>query len=291
MKANFILVFTLIMSSLLLSSCASRKAGWDQSTEENKISPKVKKDIMAKAKRHWAKRDNTDDLKKALGYYETLYGADRDNLEYLTMLTRGYYFLADAHYTETEMKLKTWEKGTSYGERALALNSKFAKAMKEGAKPEEKLDLLGKKYIAAMYWTAANLGKWAKTSGIATTLKYKNRIRMLVKRVGDLDPKYFFYAASRYWGGYYAVAPSFAGGDMNKSKKNFLTAIKNAPEYLGTRVLYASLYATKKGDKDLFKRELGLVLKANPNHKEIGPENKLEQKKARKLLKEMNELF
>ena len=74
------------------------------------------------------------------------------------------------------MKKKYWEMGTSYGEKAMATNSAFAKAMKNEGKVEDHLDKLGKREVGAMYWTAANLGKWAKNSGIATTLKYKNRI-------------------------------------------------------------------------------------------------------------------
>jgi hypothetical protein len=280
-----------MIMALLTVSCASRKEGWFSSNKVTKLSSAEKAKIVAKAKKHWAKRIEMDELKKSLVEYEKLAKSTDDNLEYLIMLTRGYYLLADAHYTDMDQKKKTWEKGTSWGEKAMAKNPKFAKAMKDGGKVEDNLNLLGKKHVGAMYWTAANLGKWAKNTGIATTLKYKNRIRMLIKRVQDLNPKYFFYAANRYWGAYYSVAPSFAGGDMNKSKKNFQTAINKAGSYLGTRVLYAQLYATKKGDKKLFKAELNKVLKANPNHKEIGPENKLEQKKAKKLLADMEDLF
>jgi Tfp pilus assembly protein PilF len=88
------------------------------------------------------------------------------------------------------------------------------------------------------------------------------------------------------------VAPSFAGGDLNKSKQQFEKSLKMAPEYQGTKVLMADVYFTKKGDKASFEKVLKEVLASkDDNHPEIGPENALEKKKAEKLLKNMDELF
>ena len=173
----------------------------------------------------------------------------------------------------------------------MATNEEFAKAVKAGEDFTEHLGKLSKKEIAAMYWTATNLGKWAKSTGIVTTLKYKNKIRTLIGNVEKMDAKFFYAAAYRYWGAYYAVAPSFAGGDMSKSKMYFERSIKIAPEYLGTRVLYAQYYATKASNPDLFKRQLKTVLSAKAEVKDIGPENRAEQAKAKVLLANIEEQF
>lgn len=281
----------LVLMTSILTSCASRTEGWFQLGNKVELSKKEVLTLSAKAEKLWKKRGDKASLEEALKIYETLSNGTTDNLNYLVRLTRGYYFLADAHYTDMDEKKKYWEVGTSYGEKALATNKAFADAMKKGEKIEDHLNKLGKKEVPAMYWTAANLGKWAKNTGIATTLKYKNRIRTLADTVRTLQPDYFYGAAYRYFGAYYAVAPGFAGGDMNKSKENFKKALKVAPEYLGTHVLYADLYAVKMGDKKLFKDTLNKVLKMGLGPKELHPENIVEKEKAKKLLAQMEDKF
>ena len=281
----------LLVLSFVLTGCASRTAGWFKSDDTITLTKKERKTLKSKAISHWNKRHVKADLEKALGAYKTLSKATKDNYKYLTRLTRGYYFLADAHYTDIDMKKKYWEMGTSYGEKAMATNAAFAKAMKDEGKVEDHLDKLGKKEIGAMYWTAANLGKWAKNSGIATTLKYKNRIKSLVSAVEKHNANFFHGAAIRYWGAYYAVAPGFAGGSMPKSKKSFQRAIKMAPDYLGTKVLYAQLYMTKKEDKKGFKKILNQVIKAKVKNKKLFPENFVEKLKAKNMLENMDDLF
>ncbi len=143
-----------------------------------------------------------------------------------------------------------------------------------------------------MYWTAASWGKWAKSSGITAQLKYKTRIKAMISGVEKLQPDYFFGAVPRYWGSFYAVAPTFAGGDIKKSKVHFDKSLKVAPEYQGTKVLMAELYWTKQGNKKEFKRLLDEVVSSTSEaHPEIGPENMIEKKKAQKLLQNMDELF
>lgn len=280
-----------ILCAFLFTSCASRTAGWLKSSDKISLSAKESKELKDSAMQAWSKRHEKASLEKALAEFEKLAKSTDDNFDYLTYLTRGYYLLADAHYQKVDDKKKYWEIGTSWGEKAMATNTEFAQAMQKDEKVEDHLDKLGKKEVPAMYWTAANLGKWAKNSGIATTLKYKNRIRTLVATVEKIQPDYFYAAAFRYWGGYYAVAPSFAGGSMPKSKKSFEKAIQMAPDYLGTKVLYAGLYMTKEGDKKGFKELLNEVLKAQPKDKSIESENIIEKRKAKDMLDNMEDLF
>ena len=131
-----------------------------------------------------------------------------------------------------------------------------------------------------------------KIAGIATVLKYKAQIKNMINRVGELDKNFFYGAFDCYWGAYYAVAPGFAGGDMDKSIKSFNNAVKTEKNYLGNYVLIADYWAKKKGDKELFRKNLNKVLKMNPNKvRAIAPENRIEQRKAEKLLSQIDELF
>ncbi len=281
-----------LLGVFLFTSCAGRMSGWEKKTDSISLSSSESKAIQKEAMTLWNQRIEQDKLEKALVKFETLHAASPNDLKTLIFLTRGYYFLADSHLQEIELKKKTYEKAASFGEKAMATNSDFSAEMKSGKNVEEALSKLTLNEVPAIYWTAASLGKWAKASGIAAALKYKTRIKAMIERVEEMKPDYFFAAPSRYWGGFYAVAPSFAGGDMSKSKAQFEKSLKLAPEYLGTKVLMAELYYAKMGNKKAFEAILNEVLSSSQNtHPEIGPENTLEKKKAAKLLENKEEIF
>jgi hypothetical protein len=283
----------LCVVSMLSASCASKRvSGWFKSDDKITLTKKETNSLKSSVKKLWGKRHEKAELEKAISIYLKLSKSTDDNYDYLTRLARAYYFLADAHIEEIEAKKKTWEIGTSFGEKAMAKNEVFAKAMtEEDAKVEDHLNKLTKKEVSAMYWTAANLGKWAKNSGIATTLKYKTLIKSLISNVQKHNPSFFYYAADRYWGAFFAVAPGFAGGSMPKSKKSFEKCIEAAPTYLGTKVLFAHYYMAKEDDKKNFKKLLNEVLSSKVKDNNILSENIVEKRKAKKLLSEVDEIF
>lgn len=286
------LKLVLLSLVLVITGCASRNAGWDKKTEAVQLSSDESKAVKAEAMKHWASRVNQQNLEAALKNFEKLHAANPDDVETLIFLTRGYYFLADSHLQNIEEKKKMYEKAASYGEKAMATNADFKTSVSKGEEVEDALSKLTVKEVPAIYWSAASLGKWARASGIGQALKYKGRIKAMIERVEKLQPDFFFGAIPRYWGGFFAVAPSFAGGDMKKSKISFEKSMKIAPEYQGTKVLMAEYFWTKEDNKDQFKRYLEEVINSkNDNHPEIGPENVLEKKKAEKLLAKMDELF
>lgn len=282
----------LLLFSFLFSCSTYRQLGWEKQTKTIELSKNELAALEKTAKSLWAERASTEKLIQALGEFEKIHAAQPNDLQTLIFLTRGYYFLADAHIDDIEKKKANYEKAAAYGEKALATNEAFKQKVASGKTIEESLDVLTVKEVPAIYWTAASLGKWAKATGIAAALKYKTRIKALIERVQNLQPDYFFTAVNRYWGGFYALAPSFAGGDINKSKINFEKSIASSPEYIGTKVLMAEVYWTKVGNKKQFEATLRDVLNSKfDNHPEIGPENQWEKKKAEKLLKNMDELF
>lgn len=287
---NFLKLVPLLC--LLAIGCASRNSGWENTTESVSISEAEVKTLKKEAMEFWNERVEQNKLEAALANFKRLHSANPNDLETLIYLTRGNYFLADSHLQDIEEKKKFYELAANYGEKAMATNPKFKAEVKAGKSVEESLDALTASEVPAIYWTAASLGKWSKVSGIAAQLKYKTRIKAMVSRVEKLQPDYFFGAPARYWGGFFALAPSFAGGDIKKSKVQFDKSLKMAPEYLGTKVLMADVYYTKVGDKKAFEQTLKDVLASHQDkHPEIGPENALEKKKAEKLLEKMDDLF
>jgi hypothetical protein len=124
------------------------------------------------------------------------------------------------------------------------------------------------------------------------TLKYKDTLFAIMTRCYELDPDYFYGAAERYFGSYYAVAPAFAGGDLNKSREYYDKSLKRAPNALSTHVLIAELLAPKLQDRALFDRELKLVMDTPANIiPEIEPEATREKLKAEVLIKKADDLF
>ena len=106
--------------------------------------------------------------------------------------------------------------------------------------------------------------------------------------------EWFHGAAYRYFGAMYAIAPKFAGGDMEKSKESFEKSMSLAPYYIGTKVLMAEHYMTKVDDEEGFKKLLGEVLAFDPKEVEqydLVPEVLVEQQKAKELMENMDEYF
>jgi hypothetical protein len=286
------LAAALAAASALTGCATSRETGWqDRQTSVSMTDAEVKR-AQAEADAGWAKRDDRSSLLAALQTLEKLAGARPQDTANLTRLARGFYLLADGHTTEVQEKKRLWEVGASWGERALAVNPAFRKLVVDEKKPvEDALGAVTKDQVAALYWSAVNLGKWAKHSSLGTQLKYKGRIRKMIERVGELEPDFFHGAVPRYWGTFYAVAPGIAGGDMNKAWEKYQESVAKAPQYLETRVLIAENYAVKKEDRKLFRSELEAVLKADPKVAELAPENTIAKRKAKDMLARIEEMF
>ncbi len=257
--------------------------------QKKDFSPSEAGIMKTEALRLWQKRDDQQSLEESLSKFEMVHSAQPQDLEILTYLTRGYFTLAELHYTSDDQKKKTFEKARQFGETGLSTNAVYKKFAAEDI--EMAIENLGEREVPLLYWTAASLGKWAKLSGIMSSLKFKGQILASIKQVEKLKPNFFHGAVPRYWGGFYAIAPSIAGGDMKKSKKYFQAAFAAAPEYLANKTLYAEAYLVKEEDKKEFKKVLNEVLMAPNGPTEIVPENMLEKKKAERLLSKADELF
>jgi len=286
---NYIIV---IMVIPFLSSCAAkRQAGWEVEIEKGAGNVQV---LLEKAQSLWQQRGEQAKLEEAIKAYEEVISIDPENLEVLTQLSRAYYLLADGYLEggDVEKQLETYNKGAQYGERAMALDPEFRKRVEAGAKIEDAIQVLDTKYIGAIYWSASNLGKWARKKGFLTTLKYKDKIRKMVQRVLEMDERYFYGAPHRYFGAYYAVAPSFAGGDLKKSEEHFKKSLEIEPNYIGTWVLKADTLDVKLQDKELFRKDLEKALSIPAESlPDIIPEQNAEKKKAERFLGEIDSRF
>jgi hypothetical protein len=256
---------------------------------------------MAEGDEHWQKRDELASLKKAIAAYTKASKIDPKGHKVWVRLSRAYYVLADGFLSfekdksDSAMKafLTKHEEGIVFAKRALLAQSpKLQKLVQSGKKVVDSLSVLDAGAAPALYWFSTNYGKWGVAKGFTTILKYKNMIKKVMDHVLAVAPEFFHGAADRYFGSFYAKAPSFAGGDMSKSKNHFEKSMKAAPYYFGTKVLMAAYWAKKKDDRALFEKLLNEVLKGDASVKaEVAPENRIEQKKAKDLLSKVEDLF
>lgn len=243
----------------------------------------------------WEQRADKTKLMEAIAKWEAAF-EKAPTADLANKLARAHYLLGDGHYAlenNVEGRDAEYQLGLDWATRSLKLSApEFAKAMSDGKKHSDAITLAPKEAVPAMYWYATNLGKWAAGKGFATRLRYKDDIKATMLHVKALDENYFFAAPWRYFGSFEAVTAGLAGGSLEKSEENFKKSVALAPNYLGTKVLWADYLCTKKQDKATFKKLLEEVVVADAKvEPSIEPENRIEQLKAKKLLAEIDERF
>ena len=288
-------------AAMALGCGGSREAAWDTTptTEtQQSITDDQRASLLEEAQAAWAGRDDEANVRSAIEKFQAIAEADPSNDEAWVMLSRSHYFLADCHLRFDESKqdefMSSFEQGTAAAEHALiAVSDEFAQRMRAGTRIEEALGVLDASAAPGLYWRASNLGKWASADGFATLLSYKDEIRAVMARCLELDREYYYWGPDRYFGVFYGRAPSFAGGDLERSREHFETSLRHAPHYFATRVLMAQDYAVKAQDRATFDEQLTYVLEHDPEEggPDIAPENRCEQRKARALVAQADELF
>lgn len=284
----------LLLAAALATSCATtRQEKFDetQATATPEATDQATA-LITEGDTLWAERGDREKLKAALAKWEEAYKL-APSAELAVKLSRGHYFLADGHYAldpDEENRDAHYNLGTEWGERAIGLAAPdFVAAKKAGEKVPDALKKAPKEATPAFYWWATNLGKWASGQGLLTLLKYKDDVKATIDHVAATDEAFFYGAAHRYLGAYHAKAP---GGSLEASETHFKKAVEMAPDYLGTKVLWADYLCTKTRDRATYKRLLEEVLAADANaNPDIAAENAVEQKKAQKLLADIDDLF
>jgi hypothetical protein len=276
--------------------CAGRKAVWKEDpgqTDGAKAGADVAATI-AEGDAHWDKRTTADEVRAAIASWEKAADADAKNAALLVKLTHGYYFLADGYLRgDDKAYLEAMDKGVKWGELAMvASSSEFEAKMRDGTKYPEAIKVMGKEGVPAMYWYASSLGKWAKKKGFAVLLGQKDNVKATMDRCLELDPTFYYGGPHRYFGAFYAIAPAFAGGDLEKSKVHFKKSLEIEGNYVGTKVLWAAELAVKQQDEDTFDKLVAEVLAAPDDViPELTPEIIVEKQKAQELVDERDDLF
>lgn len=240
----------------------------------------------------WEQRADRAQLEAAIASWEQAVKLKDDDYETYEKLSRAEYLYADGwlvfeQAANKELFLRTYEKGFQYAERGMkARYPAIEQRLDAGVDLKDAAQLVDKPGIGLLYWYATNLGKWGNAQDITVVLTYKDRIYAIMEQVLNLDPNFFYGAADRYFGAYYAIAPSFAGGDLDMSWKHFEATRKIEPNYLATYNLIAEFYAPKRQDLKLFNEMIERVRNADVNAiPALAPEATIEKKKAELLAK------
>lgn len=254
-------------------------------------------ELAAQGDAAFANRGDEAQLRAAIDAWTQALEANPNAHETWVKLARAQYFLAYGHMEfNPALEAETtamYQTAITSAERGLrALSPQFAEQVRASGQFATGLPSLDQRAVGLIYWRSSALGRWARRDGFATVLAYKDEIRASMTRCLELDREYFFGGPDRYFGAFFAVAPSYAGGDLDRSRQHFEYSISRYPGYFGTHVLYAVEYAVKRQDRDLFVRELQWVIDSDPNMlPETVPENIVEQRKAREALARVDELF
>ncbi len=289
-----------VLALAWVPSCGSSyQSAWNEpQTERREVTAEARsqrEELIAQGDAAWGERDQPERIRAAITAWEQATEIDGNDHETWVKIARAYYFLSDGHlrFSDESAMGDTYQSAVRAAERALrALSPEFAQRMAAGARVDEALGLLEANAVPALYWRAAGLGKWAQLQGFAVVLSLKDEIRAVMTRCMELDRYYFFAGPDRYFGAFFAIAPAYAGGDLDRSRSHFEESIRRFPNYFGTRVLYAENFAVKSQDRQLFEQQLQMVINGDPNSlPEAAQENRVEQRKARALMERIDDLF
>ncbi len=284
------LVLAAALSLPFAGGCKTYTSGLAGATTSGDAAASTSMDAV---KEMWStNRSSAEGIQAVITALEAIVAADAGNQEALILLARANYFLADGFTTDLEAKKAGFEKGVTWGEAAMAADAAFKAQVDKGTKPADAVTALQKDDQMAIYWTASSLGKWARMSGFSTLVKYKGYVAKMMTHCLALDETAYYAGPVRYWGAFYAVAPGFAGGDMEKSREFFEKAKSMNPEAFSTYVLYADTYAVKAQDKELFTSLLQHVIDASSDIiPDMIPEQDVEKAKAAALMAKIGDLF
>ena len=158
----------------------------------------------------------------------------------------------------------------------------------------KQLEAFDKKDVSLLFWTANIWATWIASSPDSieamTELPW---VEAMMERALQLDPGFYYGGPHLFKAILLSLRPAQFGGDLKKAQAHFNEAFRwGEGKFLMAQVYYAQYYARQTLDKELFLSTLNKVLSlpadANPDLTLV---NTLAQKKAQKLLTQVDEWF
>lgn len=199
-------------------------------------------------------------------------------------------------YAKAETRAKRfYERAKRYGLELLSLSPSLAKGLESS--PDDfaaALQKQNKADVENLFWAGFAWGNYLNfhkdsVEAIASAPK----IEMLMQRVIELDPDYYYGGAYTFMGAYYASRPKLLGGDPQRAQQNFAKAkAVTQGKNLMAPVAEAQFYAVQIQDRSLYKSLLQGVLNADAaTLPEIRLMNELAKIRAQTLLEKESVFF
>lgn len=235
-------------------------------------------------------------LASNLKLIEGMLKSEPDNESLLLLAAQGWagYALGFAEDDEPDRAKVFYLRARDYGLRILRRQKEFGRA--ENQDTEALINALrrfNKNDTPALFWSGF---AWAGFINLSldnpTALSDLPKVQLIMQRVEELDPAYFYGAVYLFLGSVYGMKPKIMGGDPEKAKVYFQKNFDlNQGRFLLANIYAAKYYAAKILDEPLFDQYLEQIETA-PSDILPGGEllTQIAKQKARKL-KEMKEKF
>ncbi len=230
-------------------------------------------ELYSQANSLWEKRDNYENVVQALDLFEKIAAQNPNDTEIRILMGRASFWLFQLHLGEKK-KIKV---------------KKITKMLERGITACEQVLEKESNNVGARYWLMMtngaknyheNMFDWDLYLAIQATIY-----------IAKGNVNYNNGGIYRYWGNIMYRAPKIIGRLLSFSTDKtiwlYLESLKTEPKFLSTRVALAECYI-KNDEEPKARQELENVLKTNPEVlPEYGPENRLAQKNARKILADL----
>ena len=207
--------------------------------------------------------------------------------------------IAGDYETAAEMRTQAIDRYTHAEAYAFKVLAKSDEAFKEPRSVdmdafEKALQKLEKKQVEPLFWAA-----YAVARGISLQKDDPMqvidlvRVELMMRRVLELDEKFYFGSAHLFYTVYYGDRSTSIGGDPEKAKEHIQRVDEiNDGKFLMSKFYLARYYAYPKQDAELYRRSLQEVLDA-PSDIYPGEEaaTALAKSRAKRWLDQMDMLF
>ncbi len=222
---------------------------------------------------------------------------DPENKRILTTLSMGFagYALLFVEPEDPERASALYHRALEYGIRALGDKGTPLRNRDGGLEPvKTALKSMDRNDLEALFWATLSWNAWINLNlDKPSALAQLSVSEACLKRVLELDERFFYSAPHILMGANLAARPPLLGGSPEKARVHFEQALQeNHRKFYLAQVYFAKYYAVRVQDKALFLRILAEVIHGNPGElKEVCLINRVMQTRAKELAKLAEDLF
>ena len=290
MRTNYNNFLFIIFIYILITNLAC----FNQSNELEIAQSKNIEFLINKGKSFWEQRSDSNAVKKANYFFGQAINVEKNNIELSTLYSQSLFFEALFLEKNQDKKDSLLFKGSQVAKNSILNDNNFSTILNKidsdsNFKIISALSIADREFVPRMYWWATNKLWYLNNKPAIERVNQRELLEVIMHRVITLEPEYLYGGPFRFFGVFYTRIP---GIDISQSKIYFEKAIKSYPDYLGNRVQMAEFYHQKTENRDLFQKQLKLVLNIDPTiNPKVIPENIFYQHRASNLLDQEQILF